>query len=442
MEKLKENDFGIIYHPLFGEINKLDQPRPFFESYEDPLRVKLIWQYLKLKNIVVADFKEIEGSEEEDVIINQKLGVIAKRPRPLKEEDLYRVHSRYHVELVKTISQNGGGQLGNLVMATPDTYELALLSAGGAYDLLKNIFLEKFRAGIALIRPPGHHATYETSEGLCVFNNIALAIRKLRDVYNFKENIAIIDIDAHYGDGLAKIFYEDPSVLYTSIHEYDFDTGESGFWTEIGAKDGKGTNINYPIPLESDGAFLKSYLSFIEKYIIDFHPAIIIVALGFDGFWADPLGNLAYTMSDYQFFSNWLKQLSLKVCNQKVAFILEGGYNLLALPYLTEKIITPFIYTTSSSSQTFASLINQNNLNSPLFIDSFFENTLDENTQMEYIENINVSKDKGKHGIFEKEKEQIPSFLNYELNYIRKHVQDLTKTLDALKDLKKHKEKK
>ena len=265
----------------------------------------------------------------------------------MKKRDILRIHSSYLVELVENLSDVGYGGIGNLVQATSDTMEIALLSAGGAYLAIKDVYKGKTDQSFALIRPPGHHAIRDESDGLCIFNNIAVSIAKLRKEQHFQGKIACIDIDTHLGDGIQKIFYEDPNVLYTSIHE--FIPGESGMFSEIGAGDGKGFNICYPVPLEAGDVYLKGYCQFLESYLKQYKPDLIIVALGLDGHWADPIGNLSYSSKGYGYFAKWVHSLANKVCSGKLALIYEGGYNLAVLPYLAEIFLCEFTKNTHST---------------------------------------------------------------------------------------------
>jgi len=329
--------FEIIYHPLFGELHNLNQPKPYFESYETPLRCKLTWEYLKQIKFALRDFRDT------NIQINSEKNLYFRKPNPLTHDDINLVHSKYHIELVEKSSKAGFAELGLNVISSEDSYEISLLSAGGAFQALHDVLSKKYPQSFAIIRPPGHHAMYDTPEGLCFFNNIAVAIRKYRNDFNYKENLAIIDIDAHYGNGIAKIFYTDKSVLYTSIHEYDFEGGNDGSFSELGADQGFGYNIPFPIPFKSDEYFLDLYLEFIEPFLDEYSPEAIIIASGFDSHWADPIGNLNFTSNTYRKFAKWLKELSKKVCNERICLILEGGYNLIMLPRLIETMICEFI---------------------------------------------------------------------------------------------------
>ncbi|MHA1452207.1 MAG: histone deacetylase family protein [Promethearchaeota archaeon] len=333
--------FEIVFHPLFNVLRELGEPKPVFETYETPLRTRVIWEYFKSKGYIPSDFAG------QGVINNPGIDLLVKKPSPLTETDILRVHSSYLVELVDHLSSVGYGGIGNLVQATSDTMDIALLSAGGAYLAIKDVYEGEVDQSFALIRPPGHHAIRDESDGLCVFNNIAVSIAKLRKEHNFQGKIACIDIDTHLGDGIQKIFYEDPSVLYTSIHE--FIPGESGMMSEVGAGDGKGFYICYPVPLEADDAYLRGYCQFLENYLEQYQPEIIIVALGLDGHWADPIGNLSYTSKGYAYFAKWLHTIANKVCNGKISLIFEGGYNLAVLPHLAEIFLCEFTQNTSYS---------------------------------------------------------------------------------------------
>ncbi len=333
--------FEIVFHPLFNELRELIEPKPIFETYETPLRTRVIWDYFKFKGYIPSSFNK------QGVINNPDIDLLVKKASPLKKIDILKIHSSYLVELVENLSDVGYGEIGNLVQATSDTLEIALLSAGGAYMAIKDVYEGKTDQSFALIRPPGHHAIRDESDGLCVFNNIAVSIAKLRAECNFQGKIACIDIDTHLGDGIQKIFYEDPNVLYTSIHEYI--PGESGMTSEVGAGDGKGFNICYPVPLEADDAYLKGYCQFLESYLQQFKPELFIVALGLDGHWADPIGNLSYTSKGYAFFAKWVHSIANKLSNGKVSLILEGGYNLAVLPHLAEIFLCEFTKNTSYS---------------------------------------------------------------------------------------------
>ncbi|MBN2157387.1 MAG: histone deacetylase [Candidatus Lokiarchaeota archaeon] len=326
--------FEIVFHPLFNELHELGEPKPVFETYESPMRTRVIWEYFTAQNYIASEFPD------EPYVENEKLGLSLRKPLPLNKSDVLRVHSPYLYELVEHLSSVGYGEIGNMVQATNESLEIALLSAGGAYQAIKDVYTGVASQSSGLIRPPGHHAIRDESNGLCIFNNIALAIEKLRKDNTFQGRIAIIDIDTHYGDGLAKTYYENPDILYASIHEYV--PGEAGIISEIGAGAGKGYNICYPVPLEADDRYLRGFTDLLTTYLEKYQPELLVVALGLDGHWADPIGNLRYTSKGYNKFAKWLHRIADKVCGGKIALILEGGYNLAVLPCLAGIFLSEF----------------------------------------------------------------------------------------------------
>jgi acetoin utilization deacetylase AcuC-like enzyme len=157
-----------------------------------------------------------------------------------------------------------------------------LHALGGAIEAAKLVAEWQTRHSFALVRPPGHHATTSTSMGLCYFNNIAVASRTVMardDVHR----ISILDIDNHYGNGTAEIFYADPNVQYISLHEYDYENFGIGHFDEIGHGEGKGTNINIPL-VESthDVSYQSAVKQIAIPALVSFKPDIIGISAGFD----------------------------------------------------------------------------------------------------------------------------------------------------------------
>jgi acetoin utilization deacetylase AcuC-like enzyme len=248
-------------------------------------------------------------------------------------------HTKYHIDAVKNLSSRGIGLLEEEVYITEDTYNLAKKAIGGAITSITSVLNREVDQSIALIRPPGHHALREKASGLCIFNNIANSIIYLRETLHYKEKIAIIDIDCHFGDGIVQYFYDDASVLYFSIHEYDFVEGELGFIDELGEGDGIGKNINFPIPYNSiDDDFIE-FFDILEPILKEFKPDLIIIAAGFDLYFADPIGNCLLTTYSYYQFTKKILNIANGICNGKLVFILEGGYSLIGLPFCIDSVI-------------------------------------------------------------------------------------------------------
>jgi acetoin utilization deacetylase AcuC-like enzyme len=312
---------GIIIDDDFARKNTPPYPHPSFYSHEHPLRIKVILDYLNKINL----FEDERIKKIAPIEIHESLIALA--------------HSQYHIDTVRRISNFGNGILDDEVFVTEDTYNLAKKAIGGAIVAIESVLKKDVNQSFALIRPPGHHAIREKASGLCIFNNIATSIHYLRDNLDYSKKIAIVDIDDHFGDGLAQFFYEDPDVLYFSIHEFDFEDIDIGFINEIGAGEGLGKNINFPVPLGiTDEDFLE-FIDLLEPILREFKPDIVIVAAGFDMYWNDGVGNCLLSSSSYYDFTKWILQLTEEICEGKLAFILEGGYSLTGLPVCVHSVI-------------------------------------------------------------------------------------------------------
>jgi acetoin utilization deacetylase AcuC-like enzyme len=318
---MTENKIGIIIDENFTLKHVPPYPKPTFISFEHPIRIKTILDALK---------KEL---------IYQKKNIIKISPPEIEDDIIELAHSKFHIETMRKISQSGGGIIDEEVFVTQDSFSLAKKAASGAISAIEKLLNKEVNQTIALIRPPGHHAFRSKPSGLCIFNNIAIATYYVRQMLSYSKKIAIIDIDNHFGDGLAHYFYEDPSVLYISIHEFDFSQAEIGFIDEIGAGEGIGTNINFPVPegLASEDFF--DFFDFIDPIIREFSPGILIIAAGFDMYFADPIGNGLLTSSSYYNFAKKVLNLAYEICDGQLSFILEGGYSVIGLRYCILAII-------------------------------------------------------------------------------------------------------
>ena len=236
-------------------------------------------------------------------------GMTVTKANRAKLEDALIVHSPYLVHAVELMSDLGSGYLGESAYASPDLLRSALHALGGAIKAAKLVAEEKTRHSFALVRPPGHHATTSTAMGLCYFNNIAVASRTLmarKDV----ERISILDIDNHYGNGTAEIFYADPNVQYISLHEYDYENFGVGHFDEIGHGEGKGTNINIPLVESTHDSSYQSALKQIAFPALEsFKPDVIAVSAGFDAHFADPVGNMDVDSRTYWYIGQQIENI-------------------------------------------------------------------------------------------------------------------------------------
>lgn len=251
-------------------------------------------------------------------------------PRKATVEELLLVHHPAHIQRIEHAAKNAPVYLDPDTSVSVESYETALLAAGGVLECIDAICSGKLQRIFAFVRPPGHHASRENARGFCLFNNVAIAAAYARSEYNL-ERLAIVDFDVHHGNGTQSCFYSDPGVLYISSHQYPFYPG-SGYFDEIGKGPGKGYSLNFPLPEGSgDSDFVPIYSKIIPAVLATYSPQLIIVSAGFDGHRSDIMGGLLLTHSGYAAAAASVIAAADQSCDGKVCFVLEGGYNAQAL---------------------------------------------------------------------------------------------------------------
>ncbi len=256
--------------------------------------------------------------------------VVADVARPATRDELLLVHEPEVVDLVDRLCTAGGGRIDGDTAVSAGSFEAARLAAGAglvAIDRLTAVGAgaADLDAAFCAVRPPGHHATPQRSMGFCLFNSVAVAAATLAAR---GERVAIVDIDAHHGNGTQDIFYADARVLYVSLHQYPWYPG-TGALDERGAGPGRGTTLNLPMPAGTTGDVYRDALDrVILPELTAFGPTWLLVSAGFDAHRADPLTDLGLTAGDY---ADVVRELTQVVPpGRRIAF-LEGGYDLDAL---------------------------------------------------------------------------------------------------------------
>ncbi len=256
-------------------------------------------------------------------------------PDPVDQSLLGRVHTPEYIECVKNF---GEGYMDPDTYVRPETYEIALLAAGGAV-LAARTSLERGAATFALVRPPGHHAGSYHGGGFCYFNNVAVAAEAaLKRV----SKVAIVDIDLHHGNGTSDLFYARDDVLYVSTHQGGIYPG-TGHPEELGDGRGEGFNLNIPLPGGSgDATFAMVMKRIVRPVLQKYRPGIILVSLGCDAHYMDPLGGLALTSPGYVALASELVAIARALCGGAIAFTLEGGYHTGALAEVVAGTVAAF----------------------------------------------------------------------------------------------------
>ena len=254
-------------------------------------------------------------------------------PDPAPEATLELVHTAEHVRTVRALWDRGGGWLDPDTHESPGSWEAALRAVQACTDAVDRVAAGTLANALCLVRPPGHHATPTRAMGFCLFNNVAIAAEWL--IRNRRaERVAILDYDVHHGNGTQDAFYERPDVLYVSTHQYPFYPG-TGHWTENGSGPGAGYTLNVSLPAGSGDAVYAAVLQrVVEPAVRRYRPEMILVSLGFDAFWDDPLAMLRLSIAGgYVPLLRSARGLAAELCGGRLVVALEGGYNLQALAH-------------------------------------------------------------------------------------------------------------
>ena len=242
--------------------------------------------------------------------------------RLASEEELLLCHTAEHVELIR--GTEAPVWLDGDTVCTDTTYEAAALAAGTAIEAA-------LRGGFALVRPPGHHARAGRATGFCIFNNVAVAARVAQRELGY-ERVAIVDFDVHHGDGTEAIFRDDDSVLFVSLHQWPFYPGSGG------PDDQAETTLNVPLRAGSgDAEYLEAFDRVVAPAVAAFAPELVLVSAGFDAHEDDPLADMRVTENGFRELAHRCAALG-----DRVAAVLEGGYELDTLPRLVDAALAGF----------------------------------------------------------------------------------------------------
>lgn len=252
------------------------------------------------------------------------LDVVEIEAPMIDRRDLTLVHDPSYISMIETFCSLGGGALDTDTVASADSWEAALRSAGGVKVLVEELPRHADATGFAITRPPGHHAMRDRAMGFCIFNNVAVAAKLLRSE---GQRVAILDWDVHHGNGTQEIVGPDPEVLYVSIHQSPFYPF-NGMVSDIDL-DAKGTVINIPAPAGTAGdAYRRAWEKLVLPVLDQFEPDWVFVSAGFDAHANDMLADLRLEAADYGWMASTLAEVHPP--NRSV-FALEGGYDLEAL---------------------------------------------------------------------------------------------------------------
>jgi acetoin utilization deacetylase AcuC-like enzyme len=260
--------------------------------------------------------------------LNDKLVYLT--PRAATVDEIAMVHAKEYIMHVQSKAENGGGWLDPDTVTSKGSYNAAIYAAGGVITATDAVLNKQVNTAFALVRPPGHHATCWQAMGFCLFNNIAIATKYAMANFNIGR-ILIVDFDVHHGNGTQDTFYADPNVLYFSTHQYPFYPG-TGSIGETGTREGKGFTINVPlIGGWGDSEYQAIFEDILAPVTWRFKPELIMVSAGYDAHWADRISSMELSVPGFVRLAEILTILADKLCDGKLVFTLEGGYNYQAL---------------------------------------------------------------------------------------------------------------
>jgi acetoin utilization deacetylase AcuC-like enzyme len=241
-------------------------------------------------------------------------------------DELARVHAQQYLHRLDQLAGRSG-YLDEDTFYSEASVDAARAAAGAALVITDALLDRRADFGLALVRPPGHHARPSGAMGFCLLNNVAVAAAHARA--RGVERVAIVDFDVHHGNGTQEMFYADPSVLYVSLHQSPLYPG-TGATSERGIADGLGYTVNVPL---SAGAGDNVYAAAVERIVAPvleaYRPGLVLFSAGFDAHQRDPLAQMQ--MSDDGFRALVRRALAVLVPGVGVGLMLEGGYDLLGL---------------------------------------------------------------------------------------------------------------
>ena len=252
--------------------------------------------------------------------LDEAVELVAAEPASLT--DILRVHDASMVERLEALDEMGGGFIDGDTSMNRHSFGAARLAAGAGIVAIEHLRAGTHDAALCVVRPPGHHATPSTSMGFCLLNSISVTAAALVAA---GERVAIVDFDAHHGNGTQDAFYDSDEVLFVSLHQYPWYPG-TGRVDEAGRGRGTGYTINVPFAAGTSGdAYRHAFDAVVWPKIESFRPTWILVSAGFDGHRLDPLAQLGLTAGDYGDLA--AKLVAMAPPGRLIAY-LEGGYHL------------------------------------------------------------------------------------------------------------------
>ncbi len=246
-----------------------------------------------------------------------------------------RIHQPSYLRKIEQACANGGGRIEADTVIGRESFAVAKHAAGAVVDAVDRVLQGEDTRAFCAVRPPGHHALAAAPMGFCLINNVAVAAKHAVARHRL-DRVLIIDFDVHHGNGTQDVFYDDPNVLFLSMHRYPFYPG-TGEAAETGTGVGLGTKKNIPIQYGTPRKrIIDSFERGCEDLVGKFKPQLILLSAGFDAHRSDPVGDLGLEAEDYIELTKIVVHAAEVSSQGRVVSMLEGGYNLEWLPKCVE----------------------------------------------------------------------------------------------------------
>jgi acetoin utilization deacetylase AcuC-like enzyme len=253
-------------------------------------------------------------------------------------DELALAHDRDYVDAIAS-SAGRGVMLDADTFTSPESFDVASHAVGGVLDLVDRVIAGDLDNAFAAVRPPGHHAESDRAMGFCLFNTIAVAAAYAVARHSLGR-VLIVDWDVHHGNGTQEIFWEDPHVLFVSLHQYPFYPGTGGAG-EVGAGAGLGRTVNIPMTGGfGDAEYAAAFRSVVGPVARAFGPELVLVSAGFDAHVRDLLGGMRVTESGFDAMASDVLAIARECAGGRTIAVLEGGYDVGALQSCVARVLS------------------------------------------------------------------------------------------------------
>jgi acetoin utilization deacetylase AcuC-like enzyme len=262
--------------------------------------------------------------------LEQRCTVLAAEPAA--DPDLLRIHDGAYLEHARRVDVAGGGWVGDHTWLSVGGFATAALAAGSCVAAVRAVLDGRVRNAYALVSPPGHHAHRDRAAGFCVLANAAVAAAHARSAG--VQRVAVVDWDAHHGDGTQAAFWRSPDVLTVSLHQEGPSRPGGAGADAVGEGPGRCANVNVPLPAGAGlGAYLHAFDAIAEPVLHAHRPELIIVACGLDASTLDPLARLSLHSDGYRELVGRLMAVADEHSDGRLVLCHEGGYAPVYVPY-------------------------------------------------------------------------------------------------------------